>query len=281
MKELLVCNYAVVRFLPYPETQEFVNLGVVLACPAIGLFDYRLTTRRRDRVTGFFPELDGAVFIQGRREFAQELARLKRFAAGQVQPGQMEMPFARKQFANFFAEVVRQRESLFRFGPMSTVMTADPAAELERLYKYFVERQFAQHEDYQETVMANRLADTLRARDIQGYHQEKLGDDLYHVTLPFVRHTGDGPANLRAIKPLDLAKKEPTRIIEHGDRWVARMRRLGEMHYDPAAFLFPVSMPTERRKTAAADQVLADLNELKVEIIPFRETDRIIRFAAA
>ncbi len=30
----VACNYAIIRFLPYPETEEFVNVGVVLACPS-------------------------------------------------------------------------------------------------------------------------------------------------------------------------------------------------------------------------------------------------------
>ena len=51
-------NGYVVRFLPYPETEEFVNIGVVMACPETGTFDFRIETRRRERITGFFPELE-------------------------------------------------------------------------------------------------------------------------------------------------------------------------------------------------------------------------------
>ncbi len=58
MKNRFICNFAVVRFLPYPETEEFVNIGVVLACPQTGLFDYTLEKRRRDRITHFFPEME-------------------------------------------------------------------------------------------------------------------------------------------------------------------------------------------------------------------------------
>ena len=160
-------------------------------------------------------------------------------------------------------------------------MTADPAKEIDRLFRHFVDRQFAQHEDYQEVVMARRLADAFKAREVTGYQPEKLGTDLYHVTLPLVRHMSQSRTDVRAIKPLDLAKREPTRILEHGDRWLARMRRLGEMDYKPNAFLFPVHMPTGRQRVAAAEQVLAALHELRVEAVPYRETDRIVRFAAA
>lgn len=31
----LICNYSVIRFLPYPETGEFVNVGILACCPPI------------------------------------------------------------------------------------------------------------------------------------------------------------------------------------------------------------------------------------------------------
>ncbi len=42
----LACRYAILRFLPYTETGEFANVGVVLACPATGYFGFKLETRR-------------------------------------------------------------------------------------------------------------------------------------------------------------------------------------------------------------------------------------------
>ena len=41
MIKKLACNYTVLRFLPYTETGEFVNLGVALACPDLHWFDYK------------------------------------------------------------------------------------------------------------------------------------------------------------------------------------------------------------------------------------------------
>ena len=73
-----VCNYAVARFMPYAETEEFVCIGVVLICPITGYFGYRLENKRRDRVTGFFPELAPDVFIRGRRIFEQHLQHAHR-----------------------------------------------------------------------------------------------------------------------------------------------------------------------------------------------------------
>lgn len=281
MKTMLVCNYSVVRFLPYPETQEFVNLGVALACPATRMFEFKVETRRRERVTGFFPELARGIFEQGRRDFGNELRRLKKILNAGHNPNQVELPLDQHEFLRLFQEIVRPRESVFRFGSIGTVLTEDPQQELQRLFADHVERQFAQHEDYQENVMVRRLATTFRAKDILDYKPERLGNDIYHVALPFVRHLGDGQTAVRAIKPLDLAKSEPTRIIEHGDRWAARIRHLQKMDYDPAAFLFPVKMPGDAKKVKAAEQICDVLRDTGVRIIPFRETERIVEFAAS
>ncbi len=279
MKENFVCSYAVVRFLPYMETQEFVNIGVVMACPTLRLFDFKIELKRRERVNGFFPELQADIFMQGRRDFARELLRLKKLLSEKPTP-QMRLPLADGEFVRIFREVVRTRESIFRFGSIGTVLTHDPAAELTRLFQHFVERQFAQHEDFQETIMARRLAQNFRAKHIMEYKSEKLGDDNYQVSIPFVRHMGDEKTAIRAIKPLDLAKRDPTRIIEHGDRWLARVGHLRKMNYDPAAFLFPVKMPAESKQLRAAEGIREELEATGVKIISFRDTDRIVEFAA-
>lgn len=76
MKTNVICNFAVVRFRPYPETEEFVNIGVVMACPQAGFFDFKIETKRRDRITHFFPELNTDVFLYGRRDFVREMKRV-------------------------------------------------------------------------------------------------------------------------------------------------------------------------------------------------------------
>src|ERR1035437_2101417 len=144
MKTKTVCNYAVIRFLPYPETEEFVNVGVILACPETRTVDYKLETRRRDRITGFFPELDAGVFIEGRRSFKCEMERIKDLL-GNNNPGQMEFRIQEKEFQQIFNQIVKPRETIFRFSTVGTVMADDACKELDALYRYLVERQFATH----------------------------------------------------------------------------------------------------------------------------------------
>lgn len=279
MKTNVICNFAVVRFLPYPETEEFVNVGIVLACPQLGVFDYKLETRRRERVTGFFPEMDAALFIDGRRAFLEELLRVKTgLAAGSA--GQRQFGFGEEAFVNVFRYIVKPREGIFRFSGIGTVMTEHPSQELNRLFAHHVERQFAATEEFREAAMTRRLSGILRASDIlHYYHERQFGDDRYHVTIPFVHEKGMQPD--RAIKALCLDKKDTTRIIEYGDKWQRRIQRLREMGDFPRQMLFVIQEQARGRKHDAAQEVRRELERLSVQTVLDADKNALMEFARA
>lgn len=135
------CNYAVVRFLPYRETGEFVNVGVVLFCREAGYFDVALETHDVGRVIAFFPELAPKVFIMGCQAFVEELQRVKRLLDAN------DRTLTNDARLGVFRELVRARESVFRFGEMGTVLADDPAAKLKELLDRYVNRQFAKNRE--------------------------------------------------------------------------------------------------------------------------------------
>ena len=114
----LACNYAVVRFLPYAATEEFVNVGVVLHCAATAYLDFRLA-KKWSRVTEFFPELDTALYRNALQMFRLDLGSLKE-ATGTNHPQQLVMEDTIGGYDTIFRELVRPRESLFRFGGVRT-----------------------------------------------------------------------------------------------------------------------------------------------------------------
>ena len=64
--------------------------------------------------------------------------------------------------------------------------------------------------------------------------------------------------------------RSPTKVFEHGDLWVQRVRRLKERNHLPHEMIFPVRMPTEGNVADAAQRVLADLQEVaEVRCVPF------------
>ncbi len=270
----VVCNYAILRFLPYPETGELVNLGVVVHCAAAGLLDFRLETARTKRVTDFFPELSRENFRQARAAIRTELERVRDAAADARSP---------QLGRDLFRELVRPRETVFRFGEIRTVLTRDPHDLARQLFERYVERQFAQDREYQESVMADRYLAALRQfRPERCFVRDRpVGSDEYRVRLPIVSQQSDEQETPRAaIKPLDLLRPEPTAIIEHGDAWIQRVRRLEQIGRLPERFIFAVRSPGEGAGGKAARRVLEDLREQRVHVVEADDENRIVSLAA-
>ena len=278
MKQV-VCNYAIARFRPYRETGEFVNVGIVLVCPQLDYFGYILEKHKYKRITDFFPELEVDIFKAGLSGLGKELTRI----TGKVQEDEFDQLVlneqARANLANF-RELVRPRETLFHFGEVSTVLAADPQAKLRELFQYYIKRQFARDREYQEIIMHRQLGEFLRHSDLDKVYKtdQQVGDESYHVTLPFVYLSGNKV--IKAIKPLHLDKKEPTEIYRHGDAWVSAMRRLKSINRLPKQTLFTIKEPRDNpKKIAAADEICRELQNFDAVTIPFGDRDRIISFA--
>lgn len=274
----LICNFAIARFLPYRETGEFVNLGVVLTCPQTGYFDFLFEKRKHKRVTDFFPELDVEVLKTGLRAFSLDLERLKFHDASHT-PAQLVLKDEINAVQHNFRELVRPREAIFCFGDIGTTAANDPALKLKELFDFYVKRQFAQDREYQEIIMRNQISQLLQQQRLSHYYKPRtVGNDDYHVNLPFVYESNG--RFLKAIKPLHLAQKETTEIYRHGDAWVSSARRLRDANRLPKQMLFAVKAPRgDTRRVMAAQAICDALRELDVLITPFSEGVRILEFA--
>lgn len=124
-----VCNYAILRFLPYPETGEFVNIGVALHCPELSWFGHARDENDTQRVLRFFPAVSRATYEAGRTAIMEELERVRALIAGIDD---------KKLARSIFGELVRPRESVFRFGEMRSAMTAAPETLVHQLCEQYV-----------------------------------------------------------------------------------------------------------------------------------------------
>jgi len=129
-----VCNYAIARFRPFADSGEFVNVGVVLVCPVSHYLGFEFVTGDHRRVADFFPDLDMETFRRGMEGLRAEIARIASDLAGDtdvVREGSYSL-------RTRFEELVRPRESMFRFGEIGTAMTCDPHAKLDELFQRYV-----------------------------------------------------------------------------------------------------------------------------------------------
>ncbi|MDO9319156.1 MAG: DUF3037 domain-containing protein [Gammaproteobacteria bacterium] len=269
------CQYAIVRYMPFIETEEFANIGIVLLAPQANYFGFKLLDRRYARITKFFDDIDAKMFKAVTANLKHELTRVADIIKQHEKDGRMHG----NNFANsIFAEVVRTRESIARVGETRVVLTENPEAKLDELFQFYVERNFDTKE-YRETVLERDVKELLfRAQIVDKFSARKVGGGDYEVAFPFVQtHLNKA---YKVIKPLNLGQSDPSKIIEHGGRWDFRIRELKRRNTIPEKVLFAVEGPgAEGPRKKAYHDVVDMLNRLGVVVTLYQNKDEIIEFA--
>jgi hypothetical protein len=273
---MLACNYAIIRFLPYRETGEFVNLGIVLCCPKTGYFGYRLIdARRHKRVSDFFPEIDKNQYRQGISTLTKELSEKAHAFLGN---NAHQLVFNDNvNVAHVFASLISLRETIFQFSEVRTLLAQDPKTKLEELYKHYVERLFAQPRLFQETIMRDHLAETLKQLKVLSKYKKNaiVGNDVFHVRMPFVQQVTTPSMTTfikKAIRPLHLAKENSSDIYSHGDSVAATISRLNAMNLLPSVCIIPVKYPAPGTVLhSAAEDIRKQLIEVGATVVPFED----------
>lgn len=228
------CLYSIVRYSPYPETEEFANVGVVICAPKEGYFDFHITKRNDSRVRSFFH--DNSIFPAAKDAFHCELVFAKSKA--------IEVSGA-QNLANFFNYFTAKKESIFHFSPVRVVLTENPQKELKRIYN-----QYINHSDYTKTRREEILAKALKLsiERLDGmknvFKSQKINGDLAKFSMPLVAKNNN--TITRAIKPLAFENTDPGKMMEHGDAWVMRIKRATEEHLlSPKNVLFTIEEPDD------------------------------------
>ncbi len=275
--KLFACRYALVQFLPYAETGEFANVGMVLLCPDQKYFGFRLqNTRHTKRITGFFERLDRTAYVRALKLFQGELVRVKTVLDNEV--------FRRADFEaarQLFGALTHPREAVVRFSTTRAIMTADPAQEVENLFGRYVEHDFATPE-HREDVLKKRIGQLLHALPLARHFQaHTLGNDETRARFPFVLMDKEQP--IKAIKPLFLAQDEARKIFEHADFWLPKLRRLRTRGLLPDATLISTEAPNEDdgKRYKAFIEVRDELAGLDLLTVAANDDAAIKRFALA
>lgn len=269
------CRYAVVQFLPYAETGEFSNVGIVLLCPEAGYFGFRLqSTRRTKRITQFFERLDRTVYVRALDIFQQELQRVAKLFETDIFPlGDADAA------RSAFSALIHPREAIIRFAPPRAIMTAAPDKEVETLFGRYVEHDFATPE-HREEVLEKRIGQLLRALPLEKpFHAQTIGNDETRARFPFV--VMENERAVKAIKPLFLAQDEPHKIFEHADFLLPKIRRLRTRGLLPEAVLISTEAPSEDdgKRFKAFAEVRDELVGMGLLTVPANDEGTLRRFA--
>lgn len=121
-----VYDYSVLRVVPRVEREEFVNVGVIVACPTSDFLGCRITTGL-ERVLALAPGVDLEVV-------ARHLEGVRRVCEGDPAAG----PVARLPARERFHWLTHPRSAMLQTSAVHSGLTGDPAEALVRLYAAMV-----------------------------------------------------------------------------------------------------------------------------------------------
>lgn len=131
-------QYVVLRCVPRPEREEFVNVGVVLYCPEQKFLAAKWALRE-DRLAAFAPELDQAL-VRAALESIDLICAGRAhagFGAGIRATAYGIRALSDNESARF-GLLKAPKSTVLQPGPVHGGMTADAGAELDRVFTHQV-----------------------------------------------------------------------------------------------------------------------------------------------
>lgn len=122
----LAYQYIVLRCVPRPDREEFLNVGVVLHCQAADFLDV-VWNVDADRLRALHPGLDVD-------QVCEALTFVDRVCRGDERAGEA----ARQSLGQRFGFLKAPRSTVLQPGPVHGGVTADPARQLEHLCERLV-----------------------------------------------------------------------------------------------------------------------------------------------
>jgi hypothetical protein len=119
-------QYVVLRCVPRADREEFLNLGVVVYCQAVGFLQAAWLVDR-DRLAALDPLVDAD-------QVCEALAFVDGVCAGDDRGGEA----ARQPIGTRFGFLKAPRSTVVQPGPVHGGVTDDPARQLERLLERLV-----------------------------------------------------------------------------------------------------------------------------------------------
>ena len=116
-------DYAILRVVPRVEREEFINVGVILSCPAQNFLEARIEPDW-ERLHAFAPELQ-------RKEVEHYLRIIPKICAGSGPIGKLK-PRER------FYWLTAQRSTIVQTSPVHTGLTTDVNQTMEKLVEKMV-----------------------------------------------------------------------------------------------------------------------------------------------
>lgn len=267
-----------IELMPHPEHGEFCIVGVFAVEPNTRQVYYRIQdSKKTKRLTGFFPELERKLFQRTLTNLQRDWKDLTETVNQGIHTPEFENADSFDGHDIFHA-LVHPREGMIRQKGHGVILTTDIEAWLDDAFRKMVMRVNLNTEIPDEQQLTRHVGKLLKQWKLADHWKEaKVGRDDYHATFPFA-YTPEGSDHAtKVIKPLYLGQETATKIIDHGDTWLQKVRRLRYFKVAPDLFIFPVQRPADNdtQKQDHAELVIKDLKAEGIHVVEYSHLDQI------
>ena len=270
-------NTGTIDLMPYPEHGEFCIVGVFAVDAHRRKLHYRLlNTTATKRLTGFFPEMDRRIFIDTLKGLHDEWKQLSKMVNEGADTDLLDLKVSSGK--EIFMALTHPREGMLRQTARATILTRDVEQWLDVTFKQMVMRKDLDQNPPEEQKLTREINQLLQTWHLsQARKKRRVGREGYHVMFPFTFQPAEADKVQRAIKPLSLRHATATKILDHGDVWLQKVRRLRHFNLAPETIVFPVHRPDEHDAQRAdhAELVVNDLKYEGVKIIEHNHLDQL------
>ncbi len=222
-------QYAVLRYVHDPVTQEFLNAGVVLYCKDAGYFRAIVSSRYR-RLSEAFPTLDGNHYRRIVTSVESAVAAVQRRINPAVDQSATQLPLTHElpdRIEPMLAQVIQPDDSALVFGGLGGGLVADLDAELDHLYRRLVER-YVDAQDYE----------TRTDEEVWHSYREEL--DRHHLTQQLGSVTIKSPTyeykfshawkneRWHPLESVSFDLVQSASILDKANRWIGRVATLAD-----------------------------------------------------
>lgn len=223
------CKYSLIQFAPFRETDEFANVGVLLACDDFRFFDFRIETQHTKRYTDFFHNLDVKFYNFAVKSYEEKLQEVQLL----LQQNSYQKAL------DIFDAVVQPREPAIRFGAPRVILSEDPKQELEKLFQHYVRLGFTALPNYKKeyTKRIKGWLEELNLVPEKNFKELFVGNEEYKFKLPLVQNFQQ---KKKIIQPFVFNQNSSTKIYQYADEWLGKFKRLKDFGELPKDVLFTV-----------------------------------------
>ena len=166
--------YSFVRYRPYFETGEFVNVGLLICEPEKRKLTYRLVNKNNKRVNDFFYR--SKLFENIHDTISDELNYIVN----------QQFNFTAQEMATFFHHYVDVKEGIVQYSNAIVGMVDDPKVYINNLYTKFIQNAGVKSESQEQTILKHYKALFKADNDqiLLNYKQHSVKGEMAKFTLP-------------------------------------------------------------------------------------------------